>query len=123
MSIPIQDISFEYTKGKGPGGQHRNKTCSAVRATHIPTGVTAYVDGRDQHKNKRKAIKTLEKRIVQAKQAARAKEKKADRDYKIHNTETIRTYDYSRGIVKDHRTKKTASLKNILDKGKLDLLR
>jgi peptide chain release factor 1 len=123
MSIPLKDISFEYTKGKGPGGQHRNKTCSAVRATHKPTGITAYVDGRDQHKNKRAAIKMLEKRVAQAKREENAAKKKADRDFKIHNTETIRTYDFSRGIVKDHRTKKTASLKNILDKGKLDLLR
>lgn len=123
MRIPLKDISFEYTRGKGPGGQHKNKTCSAVRATHKPTGVTAYVDGRDQHKNKRQAIKMLEKRIAQAKQEANAVEKKAHRDFKIHNTKTIRTYDYSRGVVKDHRTKKTASLKNILDKGKLDLLR
>jgi protein subunit release factor A len=123
MSIPSKDISFEYTKGKGPGGQHRNKTCSAVRAKHIPTGITAYVDGRDQHKNKRAAIKMLEKRVAQAKREVNAAKKKADRDHKIHNTETIRTYDYSRGEVKDHRTGKKASLKNILDKGKLDLLR
>jgi peptide chain release factor 1 len=123
MSIPIQDISFEYTKGKGPGGQHRNKTCSAVKATHKPTGTTAYVDGRDQHKNKRQAIKMLEQRIAQAKREAKAADKKAHRDFKIHNTKTIRTYDYSRGIVKDHRTGKKASLKNIIDKGKLDLLR
>jgi peptide chain release factor 1 len=123
MNIPKQDISFEYTKGKGPGGQHRNKTCSAVRATHIPTGITAYVDGRDQYKNKRKAIKMLGQRVRQAKHDARAAEKKARRDHKIHNTETVRTYDYSRGEVKDHRTGKKASLKNILDKGKLDLLR
>jgi peptide chain release factor 1 len=119
----MKDISFEYTKGKGPGGQHRNKTCSAVRATHIPTGITAYVDGRDQHKNKRAAIKELEKRVKQAKHDARAAEKKAHRDHAIHNTETIRTYDFSRGEVKDHRTGKRASLKNILDKGKIDLLR
>ncbi len=122
MNIPLQDISFEYTKGKGPGGQHRNKTCSAVRVTHIPTGVTAYVDGRDQHKNKRQAIKELEKRLVQKKRDRLAAEKKAIRDHKIHNTETVRTYDFSRGVVKDHRTKKTASLKNILIKGRIDLL-
>jgi peptide chain release factor 1 len=122
MSIPNQDISFEYTKGKGPGGQHRNKTCSAVRATHKPTGLSAYVDGRDQHKNKRQAIKELEKRLAQKKREHLAAEKKAIRDHKIHNTETVRTYDFSRGVVKDHRTKKTASLKNILIKGKLDLL-
>lgn len=81
------------------------------------------MDGRDQHKNKRAAIKMLEKRVAQAKREARAAEKKADRDHKIHNTETIRTYDFSRGVVKDHRTGKKASLKNILGKGKIDLLR
>ena len=74
-NITSKDIKIEFTKGKGPGGQHRNKTESAVRVTHIPTGISV-----------------------------------------------IRTYDFSRGVVKDHRTKKTASIKNILIKGRLDLI-
>ena len=94
-----------------------------MRATHKPTGLSAYVDGRDQHNNKREAIKELEKRLTQKKHEHLAAEKKAIRDHKIHNTETVRTYDFSRGVVKDHRTKKIASLKNILIKGKIDLLR
>lgn len=110
-------------RGQGPGGQHKNKTDSACRITHLPTGISAYADTRNQHHSYRKAMKELESRIRQAKLDRQAKEKKARRDHAIHNTERIRTYDFSRGVVTDHRTGKTASLKNILEKGRLDLLR
>jgi len=117
------DIRIEFTKGTGSGGQHKNKTCSAVRVTHIPTGISAYQDGRDQHKNKKRALDLLEQRVQQSFDDEKAKLKKAHRDKKIHERNIIRTYNYDRGIVKDHRSKKTATIKNILDKGKLDLLR
>ncbi len=120
--IKKTDIVFEFTKGKGPGGQHRNKTSSAVRATHAPTGITVFIDGRDQHKNKRKAIRVLDQRVCDAMEAEIAKKKKLHRDHKIHNTKTVRTYDFSRGVVTDHRSKRVASLKNVLEKGRLDLL-
>lgn len=118
-----RDVKIQFTKGKGPGGQHRNKTSSMVRATHKPTGIVVTVDGRDQHKNKVLALKELERRIVEAKAAERAKEKKALRDVKIKDKTVIRSYDFSRDVVKDHRSGKTASIKSILEKGRLDLLR
>lgn len=123
MVIKESDCKIEFTKGKGPGGQHRNKTSSAVKATHIPTGITAFADGRDQHKNKRRALLVLSQRLRQATMDAAAASKKSGRDHRIHNTPTIRTYDFKRNVVKDHRTKKTASIKNILEKAQLDLLR
>jgi len=117
------DVKIQFTKGKGPGGQHRNKTSSMVRATHKPTGIVVTVDGRDQHKNKAQALRELESRIVAFHEDVRAKQKKAHRDIKIKDRTVIRTYDFGRGVVKDHRTGKTASVKDILGKGKLDLLR
>ena len=117
------DIKIAFTKGKGPGGQHKNKTSSAVRATHIPTGISVFIDGRDQHKNKKRALKLLEERVQKSFDDEKAALKKQHRDKKIHERDIIRTYDFGKGLVKDHRSKKTASIKNILDKGKLDLLK
>lgn len=123
MKIPKKDLKIETMRGQGKGGQHKNKTDSMVRVTHIPTGISASIDGRDQHQNKKKAIKLLEKRLIEAKKDKIAQEKKEHRDYKIHNTKRIRTYDYSKGLVKDHRTGKTATIKDVVEKGKLDLLK
>jgi peptide chain release factor 1 len=121
MNINKKDLKIEYMRGQGPGGQHKNKTDSACRITHIPTGISAYADTRNQHHSKRTAMRELERRLIDRKKEALAKDKKAKRDYAIHNTERIRTYDFSRGVVTDHRTGKVASLKNILEKGRLDL--
>jgi len=117
------DIKIEFTKGKGPGGQHKNKTSSAVRATHIPTNIVVFIDGRDQHQNKKLALELLEKRVQKFFDAERALLKKNKRDKKIKERDIIRTYDFKKSIVKDHRTKKTASIKQILEKGNIDLLR
>ncbi len=119
----MKDIKIETMRGKGPGGQHRNKTDSAVRATHIPTGISVYVDGRSQHKNKAQALKELEARLKEAAEEEKAAQKKEKRDKAIHDTTIIRTYNFPRGIVKDHRTGKTASLKRVLGKGDLDALK
>ena len=123
MNIKDTDIKIETMRGTGPGGQHRNKTNSAVRATHIPTGISAYADERSQKHSKRLAIKDLKKKIKEVCENKKAIKKKENRDDKIHNTPIIRTYNFPRNEVKDHRTKKKASIKEILDKGNLDLLK
>lgn len=123
MEFNLKDVRIEFLKGTGPGGQHKNKVESACRVTHLPTGLQAYVDTRSQHQSKKKALKELQKRFRQMQDDKKAEQKKSRRDHAIRNTETIRTYDFSRGVVKDHRSGKTASLKNILQKGRLDLLR
>jgi len=120
--IPDSDLRIDRIRGTGPGGQHRNKTASCVRVTHLPSGLSVTIDGRYQHKNLVLAMKELENRILQAKQQKRAAAKKARRDEKIHDHTTVRTYNYSRGLVKDHRTGKVASIKDVVDKGRLDLL-
>jgi peptide chain release factor 1 len=120
--IPKSDMKIETIRGKGPGGQHRNKTDSMVRITHLPTGIVVSVDGRHQHRNRKQAIAELERRLRESKLQQQAARKKARRDAAIHDRTTVRTYNFARGTVKDHRTGKTASVKDILEKGKLDLL-
>lgn len=114
---------FRYTRGQGSGGQHKNKTDSCVYAKHKPTGIEVKVDGRDQHKNKRAAIKELQKRVDQHHEDQKAAVRKSRRDFAIKNETRIRTYDFSRGLVTDHRSGKSASLKDILEKGMLDKLK
>lgn len=121
--IPSQEIEFRYTRGKGPGGQHRNKTASCVEAIHLPTGVVARVDGRNQHANKREAIRELERRLDEMRGAAKAEVRKARRDAAIKDEVRVRTYDFQRQLVYDHRTGKTASLKDVLFKGQLERVR
>jgi peptide chain release factor 1 len=123
MSLDKNDLKIEYMRGTGPGGQHKNKTNSACKITHVPTGISAYCDERNQKTSYRNAMKELESRIKDAKAQVKADEKKARRDHAIHNTATIRTYDFKAGVVRDHRSGKTASLKEVLEKGKIDLLR
>lgn len=117
-----KDLRFEYTRGKGAGGQHKNKTSSCVKITHIPTGIMVRIDGRDQHQNKKNALIELENRVAQQRLDEKAAQKKERRDEKIHDHTTIRTYDYKSMTVKDHRTGKRASLKEVLEKGRIDLL-
>jgi len=121
MSISKSDLKIEFTKGTGPGGQHKNKVNSKVKITHIPTGITVEEDGRDQHHNKKMALKKMEARLKADKELKIAKKKKERRDIKIHDHTIIRTYNYKRGTVKDHRTGKIASLKKVLE-GDIGLL-
>jgi len=116
-------VQVEYLRGTGPGGQNRNKIESACRLTDIATGIQAYADCRTQATSYRKALAELTNRIAESKLAKKAADKKKHRDAIIHDHTVVRTYNYSRGQVKDHRTDKTASIKDIVEKGKLDLLR
>jgi len=118
------ELKIEYMRGTGPGGQKKNKTESACKITHIPTGITAYCqDERTKTANYRLAMKTIEQRIAEDKANKKAEIRKQRRDIAIKDTTIVRTYDFSRGLVTDHRTGKTGSIKDILRKGKLDKLR
>lgn len=119
----MSDITFRYTRGQGPGGQRKNKVETCVIAKHVPTGLEVRVDGRSRHQNQREAIKLLKERLRKLAIAERAKKRKARRDHAIKHEERIRTYDYSRNLVTDHRTGKTAPIKEILEKAKLEKLR
>lgn len=123
QKIRKQDIKFETMRGSGPGGQHKNKTDSCVRATHIPTGLVVTIDGRKQGQNKREAVRALQVLLDQRKFDRHMERKKAHRDKAIQERNIIRTYHYPRNQVKDHRSGKTASIKQVVDKGRIDLLR
>lgn len=122
MELRKEDCRVETMRGTGNGGQHRNKTDSACRITHIPTGLSAYADERSQKHSKRLAWAELERRLQGLEDERRAADKKARRDHAIHNTEIVRTYDFKANRVKDHRTKKAASIKDVLVKGKIELV-
>lgn len=91
--------------------------------THTPTGLSVTVDGRSRRSNEKEARRLLARKIQDAKDAIIAADRKARREHAIRNEERIRTYDYSRGVVTDHRTGKTASIKDVLGKGLLGKLR
>jgi peptide chain release factor 1 len=123
--LDLSEVEITTMRGKGPGGQHRNKTDSCVRVVHRPTGIEVVIDGRKQHQNRVQALRELERRLAERKAGQLAAVKKARRDHAIQdgNTPIIRTYDYKDGMVRDHRTKKKAPLKEVLGKGRIELLR
>lgn len=94
-----------------------------MTAIHEPTGIEVTIDERCQHQNKRKALKLLDRAVQEHFDKQRAAKRKARRDEAIHDHTRVRTYDFSRGVVTDHRTGKTASIKDILGKGMLEKLR
>jgi peptide chain release factor 1 len=126
VQIDAQDLRIDVFRSSGPGGQSVNTTDSAVRITHIPSGlVVSCQDEKSQHKNKAKALKVLRSRLLDRKiaehEAERARERKSqvgtgDRSAKI------RTYNYPQGRVTDHRIGLTLyRLPEVLD-GDLDEL-
>lgn len=116
------DFKIRYTRGTGPGGQHKNKTDSCVIITHIPTGMQERCeDSRSQGRNKTLAMERLEKRIKEKKLLDQNEKRNELRKSLIQNNKTIRTYNYPRNEVIDHRTGKRANLKKVMD-GDLDLI-
>lgn len=113
-----------YTKGSGPGGQNVQKNETACTIIHIESGIKSYCcDERSRSTSYKKALKELEKRIKDVQKEEKAKERKSRRDFLIHNTVTVRTYDFKRNEVRDHRTGKRSTIDQILNKGNLEKLR
>ena len=106
-SIPPAELKIETMRASGAGGQHVNTTESAVRITHIPTGITATIqDERSQHKNKAKALRLIEARVADVRKAEEmAKRGEARRSLMGGGTrsERIRTYNFPQDRVTDHR--------------------
>ena len=107
VNINMNDVRVDTFRASGAGGQHVNKTDSAVRVTHIPTGtVVECQDGRSQHKNKAQAMSVLASRILDAQQQEQQKEQASQRKELVGSgdrSQRIRTYNYPQGRVTDHR--------------------
>jgi len=107
VNINMSDVRVDTFRASGAGGQHVNKTDSAVRVTHIPTGtVVECQDGRSQHKNKAQALSVLASRILDAQQQVQQKEQASQRKELIGSgdrSQRIRTYNYPQGRITDHR--------------------
>lgn len=124
LEIDPKDLKIDTFRSSGAGGQHINKTSSAIRVTHIPTGtVVECQDERSQYKNKDKALKVLKSRLLKEKQDKQASKIAADRKSQVgtgDRSERIRTYNYPQGRLTDHRIGLTLyKLEDILN-GNLD---
>lgn len=124
VEINNADLRIDVFRASGAGGQHVNTTDSAVRITHIPTGVVVSCqDERSQHKNKAKAMKVLRARILaHAQEVAKSKES-ANRKSQVGSgdrSEKIRTYNYPQNRVTDHQVNLTLKKLDVVMLGELD---
>jgi len=126
VEIRQEDLRIETFRSRGAGGQHVNVTDSAVRITHIPTGIVVQCqDERSQHQNRAKAMRVLKAKLLQLKEEEQRKKLSQERRAQIgrgERSERIRTYNFPQGRVTDHRTGITVyNLEEILE-GKLEEL-
>ncbi len=120
LDINPEDLRIDVYRASGAGGQHVNKTESAVRITHIPTGVVVTCqDEKSQHKNKARAMKVLASRLLQAQQDKVHNEQAAERKALVGSgdrSERIRTYNFPQGRLTDHRINLTLySLEKVME--------
>ena len=124
IQIKDDDLKIDTYRSGGAGGQHVNKTDSAIRITHLPSGlVVACQDERSQHKNRAKAMALLRARLLASERERRAAEKAEKRRLQVgtgDRSERIRTYNFPQGRLTDHRIELTLyRLDDIVD-GDLD---
>jgi len=126
LNINPQDLRIDTYRSSGAGGQHVNTTDSAVRITHLPTGVVATSqDGRSQHDNKEKALFIIKSRILEKLQLEKSKETRNLRSSMIgtaERSEKIRTYNYPQNRITDHRLGMSWNKLNFIIEGELEEL-
>jgi len=124
IEINPADLTFETHRASGAGGQHVNKTDSAVRIVHTPTGISVNCqEGRSQHENKATALRLIRARVYEELQRRIDEEKGVERRSKIgtgDRSEKIRTYNYPQNRVSDHRIGLTLNQLDRIMEGKLD---
>ena len=124
VQINPADLKIDTFRASGAGGQHINKTSSAIRVTHLPTGmVVECQDERSQHKNKDKALKVLRSRLLEQEQQKQTQEIAENRRSQVgtgDRSERIRTYNYPQGRVTDHRIGLTLYKLNAVMDGDID---
>jgi peptide chain release factor 1 len=124
IEINPADLRVDTYRASGAGGQHVNKTDSAIRITHLPTGtVVECQDERSQHKNRARAMSLLKARLLAAERARLAAERAETRKLMVGSgdrSERIRTYNFPQGRITDHRINLTLyRLSDVID-GDLD---
>ncbi|MCC5854842.1 MAG: peptide chain release factor 1 [Idiomarina sp.] len=126
IQINPADLRIDTYRASGAGGQHVNRTDSAVRLTHIPTGVVVECqEERSQHKNKAKAMSVLASRLQAAEDAKRAAQEQSTRRNLVGSgdrSERIRTYNYPQGRITDHRINLTLYRLDEVLEGSLNLI-
>jgi peptide chain release factor 1 len=124
VQVDENDLRIDVYRASGAGGQHVNKTDSAVRITHLPSGiVVAMQEERSQHKNRAKAMKILRARLYEQQRASLAATRAADRKSQVgtgDRSERIRTYNFPQGRVSDHRINLTLYKIDRVIMGELD---
>lgn len=124
FDINANDLRIDTYRASGAGGQHVNKTDSAVRITHLPTGVVVECqDERSQHKNKARAMSLLQSRLLASAQDQQASERAQNRKLQVGSgdrSERIRTYNFPQGRMTDHRINLTLYKLDEIMQGSLD---
>ena len=126
LDISPEEIRIDVYRSSGPGGQSVNTTDSAVRITHIPTGlVVCCQDEKSQHKNRAKALKVLRSRLLEQQQTKMAEEQHAQRKVMVGSgdrSERIRTYNFPQNRLTDHRINFTLHRLETIMEGEIDEL-
>ena len=124
VEIRDEDLQIDTMRAGGPGGQKVNKTESAVRITHIPSGIVVRIqDEKSQHKNKAKAMRVLRSKLMESRQATLDKERSAQRRTLIGSgdrSERIRTYNFPQNRLTDHRINLTVHKLDQIIQGDMD---
>lgn len=126
VEILTSDLKIDTFRASGAGGQHVNTTDSAIRVTHLPSGlVVECQDERSQHKNKARALSLLSARLLEKERAEQAREQAANRKLQVGSgdrSQRIRTYNFPQGRVTDHRIGLTLYKLEELMSGSLDMV-